>query len=206
MTKLNRIIIHTMGYLILGLGIMLIIKTKIGSFPYDATVYYLMKIINVKEIDFGITSIITGGIITIINFILIRKKEVFFSFLLILVFGFVLSFWGWFLPDSIYQGTFHLDFLIALLGITIVSIALAIIIQNKRFPTSPPEMSLIYLIGKTKNPFISKLIIELTFILIALIMAFILNDFSQITWFSLVTIPLSSVLIHIFNKFIIKIN
>ena len=150
MTKLNRVIIHTMGYLILGLGIMLIIKTKIGSFPYDATVYYLMKIINVKEIDFGITSIITGGIITIINFILIRKKEVFFSFLLILVFGFVLSFWGWVLPDSIYQGTFHLDFLIALLGITIVSIALAIIIQNKRFPTSPPEMSLI---GKTKNPF-----------------------------------------------------
>ncbi|MFA5692253.1 MAG: hypothetical protein WC907_01440 [Acholeplasmataceae bacterium] len=188
----------------MGLGITLMLRSRVGAFPYDSVIHYIQTIINIPEIDFGITSIFVGALITLINFFLIKNKKVFLSITLLLGFGYILKFWHYVIPNNIYQETYYLNLLISLTGITITSVGIAMIIQLNDFPLSPTEVTLIYFKEKFKKTFYAKLFIETILIIIALILASFVKDFEQITLISIISIPISSMIVHAFDQLINK--
>lgn len=188
----------------MGLGITMMLKSKVGAFPYDSVIHYVQTLINIPKIDFGITSIIVGIFITTINFFLTKNKNVFLSIILLFGFGYILKFWHYIIPNTIYQETYFLNLLISLAGITIASIGISMIIQLKNFPLSPTEVTLIYFKQKFKNTFYAKLFVETILIIVALTLASFVKDFEQITLLSIISIPISSVIVHFFDQLINK--
>lgn len=193
-----RILLHIIGYLAIGLGVVLIYRANQGAYPIDAMSFYLSELI--PSLSIGNASIIINGAWVVLNFILIRKWHTLLSFLIVLSFGYIIDFWNlWILKDLVISGIVF-QILGALGGLILLGGGIALIMFNTKFPLTPSEVFFIWLNDKVKSTVKTKLMIEATLITMAITMAFIASDWSQIGWFTVIAVLTMGSVISIFQK------
>ncbi|MGI6644155.1 MAG: hypothetical protein ACOX28_00080 [Bacilli bacterium] len=219
----KRCLIYLIGAIILSFGVQLVIYTNIGSSPIDALDYYLARIFLqlFNNGDFsrissaiGIAYFVLATIITLLLIIITRDKKLFLIFLNIILLSFLIWSWG-FLFDSFPPLEMHylLKLLIAIIGIIILSFGVTLIIITD-LPAAHTEEIMKLLNKKTNNFFLSKLIIESVYIIlafIAMIISLVVIDggkveFTQISFFTILNLLLVSFFIWLFDLIFKKIR
>lgn len=202
----KRILIHLAGYLVMGLGVIFMYRALQGSFPYDAISHYITVLVNQSWMTLGFASMIFGTAYTLLNFAIMRKWQVFIGLIPVYTFGFVLNFWELIIPKGYSWGHPFLNGTMAIVGLFIYGLGIAMLLVNKKFPIAPSELMMMYLKVKLNNKtFLAKLIIEISLITIAMTLAWITQDFSQIGWFTFASVILIGPIIQFFEKFTVKL-
>jgi len=193
-----RVLLHVIGYLIIALGVVLIYRAEQGAYPIDAVSYYLNELI--PGIDLGIASIIINGAWVILNFILIRKWQTLGSFIIVFTFGYLINLWDWIIPANLTQYGLLLQIPLALSGLVLLGAGIALIMFNARFPLTPSEVCFLFVNEKVNSTVKTKLIIEVTMITIAITLAAIAGQFSQIGWLTIASVLTIGFIISFFQK------
>lgn len=211
---------HTLGSILIGLGVQTIIYSYLGAAPLDALTYYVTRIylqlFNQSNFDslyslIGITSLVVGTIVTFVLVLVQRKKQLIFTWLNILLVSLTIFLWGLLFNNFTPSDFFILRLVYGISGIAILSIGVTLTVVSG-LPAGPHEELLRLYNNKINNMFLSKLIVEGTYLVLAFIMMIISEividkstiNFSQVGWFTIVTIILSSGLIHILTSFFTK--
>ncbi len=206
MKLFRRILLHIFGFLIMTFAVSLILKTKQGAFPYDAISYYVSNLIDHPFFTIGVSSIIFGLIWVALNYILIKKVTVFWSLIIVFGFGYLMDFWLIYVLKDYAVSETWLNVVFALVGLVLLGFSLAIIISNKSLPLAPSEVFMVHITKYTKKSWLSKIYIEGVLILIAFILASISKEYTQLSWFTFVSVvtvgPVINFFQHIVSKFI----
>ncbi|MCK9235397.1 MAG: hypothetical protein WC225_04100 [Acholeplasmataceae bacterium] len=208
----HKIVIHTVGFIVVALGLSLIICSQLGAAPLDAMNYFLHILISksIPQITLGTVVIFTGIAATLFAFALNREKDMFISLIFIFVVGLFID--GWMFLLNLLPTTFleHLATRIsfAAIGLIISSMGVALTILTG-LPASPYERIMLIIYAKTNNMVLSKLIIELTFLTAAIILGLITTRlFEQVYLFTIImTFTLGALISYftkIFKKTIVK--
>lgn len=205
MKLFKKIIVHVIGFSIMTFAVSLIVKSEQGAFPYDAISYYISQLIPHDFMTIGRASILFGSIWIILNFIVIKKAYVFWSFIIVLGFGSLMDIWFLTLLSS-YSAINHdlwFNVIMAFFGLILLGFSLSIIITNKTMPMAPSEVFLIHIKQFINKTWIAKVFIEIVMIVLAILLATIAKDFIQIGWFTLVSAFLLGPIIGQFEKIVV---
>ena len=218
-----RLLIHILGAILIGLGVQTVVYSSIGAAPLDALTYYLSRISlqlfansdfsHIKTM-LGILSLLVGTIVTIILWFIRKDKKLIFTWLNIALAALTIFTWG-ILFDSLLplKDIFYQKLLVGLSGIIVLSIGVFLTIISG-LPAGPHEELLKIYDEKIKNVFISKLIVEVTYLIlafIAMVISLVVIDkgsvkFDQVGWFTILTIVSVSILLHVYNVVYLKIK
>ena len=199
--KPKQFIQHALGLIVIALGIVLIVLPKLGASPLDALCYFIYKI---TPLSLGTVAILVGTIATILAYVLGSKKHIIISYLALLLMGTFVDVWK-FVFQMLIQNPDQLMFvriIMATLGILVVSLGVAMTITSGLSPL-PYERLLILLNKKIKNLGLSKIMIESTFLVLAITMGLITGLlFEQINVLTIVVVFTIGPCIHLFEKII----
>lgn len=202
MKLFKRLLLHVFGYAIVSFGISVIIQANIGLFPYDAISSYISDLLG-NKIGIGTASIIVSFIIAVLNFILIKKWRTFLSMMNAVIVGVLIDLFMILVSGISVTGTFY-PYIVGLVGLIISGIGIAVVIFNESLPVAPSEQLLIYLNTKTHRPLISKLIIEGSLLITAIILGVLTGNFEYITWVTFALIFLISPVVDLAYKVLKK--
>jgi uncharacterized membrane protein YczE len=204
MKLISRISLHIVGYFLMGLAVTLIYRSHQGAYPIDAMTYYVHLISNHPFITIGMASIILNTLWAVFNFILSKKPQMFLSLILVFTFGYMIDFWNvWILKDFYIEDAF-VQFLTGLSALILLSAAIALVTFNKRFPVTPSEAFLIFLADKLKHTAKAKILMELILTLIAITLALISWNFTQLGWLTVASVLFIGYIILFFQKIFSK--
>ena len=123
-STIKRILLLLLSYFLIAFGVEVVLVTKIGCSAIDSFNYYLGSLIG---INMGISSMITGTIITLILFIIKKDKKLLVSFSGIFGIGlifYLIDYLVGFIPISfsleVWSWTYLVRVLLAFIGINIV--------------------------------------------------------------------------------------
>ena len=196
------------GLIFYGLGIAGIVIAGLGASPIDAFSYYLNKL--VPAINQGYWLAIVNLTIAIILFIILKKIRLIFSIGIALITGIFVN-----LGLIIFRQVLNLNstelisniyvaILVASIGIIMMAFGIAWMIVNNSLVSPYDELS-IYLQTLTNNYALSKMILDGTFLILAIIVGLIYGKvFEQINVFSIVVVlglgPLINIFVKLFKK------
>lgn len=218
-----RLIIHLLGATFIAFGVQSIIYSSLGAAPLDALNTYLAKI-HVQlfgssseiQVVIGIYSFVVGTLVTLILFIIQREKRLIWTWLNIVLVSIIISLWGLVYKTPLASGAVTMQkILFGSIGVFSISFGVFLTISTG-LPPGPHEELLNFYNKKINNLLISKLIVEITYLLLAVLAMVIYVllttgisnfedlDFSQIGYFTIIAVVGVSLLIYLFN-FIYKI-
>lgn len=205
-----KIFEHIFGFILISLGIVFVLTAQLGAGPMDAFNYYLSEIISKNHPFFtvGRVAILNGLFAVILSYILSKDYKVLISFIFIFIVGNFIDIWIYlfgFVPDTWFI-SFTSRFLLASIGILILGVGVALTV-NTGYPPSPFESLLLVLDKRINNISITKVLIDGSYLIVALILGYIYGDMlEQIGIFTVVLTLFTGVIVKYFSKHIIKIK
>ncbi len=211
MTHLKKIALHTMGFIVIALGIANILTSKLGASPIDAFNYFLHNIIVtiLPDITIGTVIIFTGLFVTLLAFIFNKNKDMIVSAIFLFVVGIFVDMWLFvlgFIPDSL-ATLIVIRIMMATIGMLLCAFGVAVTILTG-LPASPYERLMLVIYGKIKRLAVSKIIVEGSFFVLAVILGLITHRlFEQVHIFTVVMTFMMGILVSMFthilkNKFL----
>jgi uncharacterized protein len=204
----NKIILHTLGFIVIALGISNILTSKLGASPVDAFNYFFHKIlINfIPEITLGTIVIITGLIVTLLAFIFNKNKNMMISAIFLFVVGIFVDLWMFllgYIPDQVIS-LMIVRILLAVSGMLLCSFGVAITILTG-IPASPYERLMLVIYEKNNNLAVAKIIVEGSFFLIAVALGLLTQSLlEQVNVFTIVMTFSIGPLVLLFSNMIKK--
>jgi uncharacterized membrane protein YczE len=199
---------HIIGFIILSLGIVLVIAAELGAGSMDAFNYYTNALLanHLSWITLGRVAILNGVFVIFLSFILSGDKKVFISFIWIFITGTFIDFWTLivgYIPDAFYA-TLVMKLIFAISGVSIIGFGVALTLDSG-YPPSPFEYLLIILDKKIKNIAITKIFIDVTYLVLAIVLGYFYGDiFEQIGLFTIILTLFTGVLVKHFSNQIDK--
>lgn len=204
----KKIILHTLGFIVIALGISTIITSKLGASPIDAFNYFLHKIIVdfIPSLTLGTIIIFTGLAVTLLAFIFNKNKNMLISAIFLFVVGIFVDMWMFllgYIPDEILNlMVFRL--ILAISGMLFCSFGVAVTILTG-LPASPYERLMLVIHERINNLAISKIIVEGSFFLIAIALGLLTQSlFEQVNVFTIVMTFSIGPLVLLFSNIIKK--
>jgi len=192
-----------LGFVIISLGIVGVIFSRLGATPVDAFNYYIYTL---TPLSLGTIVIFTGLFVTLLAFIFNPTKDIIISASFIFLVGILID--GWKLvfelvPLSLYDNLL-IRIVMASLSLVLIAFGVAVTITTG-LATSPYEKLMMVLNKKIKSVQFSKMIIEGTFLLLAVILGIITDQlFDQINVFTVLLVLVNGPLIGMFARMIDK--
>lgn len=207
------------GTLIYTLGVAGLVVAGHGAGPIDASAYF-------SSVLFGLTP---GAWIIIINSLLVitlliakKKLKVLLNFLMLVASGYLIDFWIFIFEklfnfslvgNELIQGTtialnngFLMGLLVAVIGFIAIGVGVAILILNNVI-LSPLDEFTVFIASFTKKYFHAKVLIDASFLTLALVLGLILGMAEvkkQINFFSIIIVfglgPFINLILDYFNK------
>lgn len=208
MTYTKKIILHTLGFIIIALGISNILTSKLGASPIDAFNYFLHKIVInfIPSLTLGTVIIFTGLVVTLLAFIFNKNKNMIISAIFLFVVGIFVDMWMFilgYIPDQIVN-LMMIRILLALSGMLLCSFGVAVTILTG-LPASPYERMMLVIHEKINNLAIAKIIVEGSFFLIAITLGLLTQSlFEQVNIFTIVMTFSIGPLVLLFSNMIKK--
>ncbi|WP_047984351.1 YczE/YyaS/YitT family protein [Ornithinibacillus californiensis] len=156
--------IYVIGIMILTLGIMLTIQSKLGTSPFDALLVGLYR-------TFGLTigswEIVVGATMVIMNAIALKARPEYLAILTSLITGIGIDTWlfvlgDWLIGEHLFEQT-----LLVSVGILFTGLGIAVYLESG-FAPNPMDRSMVILTDKTGWSFSkSRAIISIVLVIIA---------------------------------------
>lgn len=218
-----KLIVHIIGSIFIGFGVQSIIYSSLGAAPLDALTAYLAKIhvhlfSGNLQVIVGIYSLTIGTLLTLILFLFRREKKLIFTWLNIALVAGIISLWGILFKNPIESNSITgIQIVFGVVGIISIAFGVSLTITTG-LPPGPHEELLNRYDERLNNLFLSKLIIEVTYLIMAVITMIIYVslttsitsirdlDFTQIGYFTIITVIGISGLVFVFNFVIEKIQ
>jgi uncharacterized membrane protein YczE len=204
----NKIILHTLGFIVIALGISNILTSKLGASPVDAFNYFFHKIVSnfLPAITLGTIIIITGLLVTLLAFVFNKNKNMMISAIFLFVVGIFVDMWMLllgYIPDQILS-LMIIRILLAISGMLLCSFGVAVTILTG-LPPSPYERLMLVIHEKINNLAIAKIMVEGSFFLIAVILGLLTQSlFEQVNIFTIVMTFSIGPLVLLFSNMIKK--
>lgn len=202
------------GMLFYSFGVSAIVFSGLGASPIDAATYYINQIIPVFDnlipnfTGQGIWLIIFNMIIALVLFIIFRKKSLWINVLVSIAIGilFTLGMFTYGILFSSIVGNIYLMILIAFVGINFMAFGIAYLASKSLYGTPFDELA-IKLEETVKKYYLSKIILDGSFLLIAFILGLIYrNVFEQIDFFTVIVLAFLGPFINMYINIIKKID
>lgn len=207
MTK--RIIIHIFGLFFLAFGIAVIASTELGSQPLDAFNKFSSSIVSGvinREFTFGAMTFVTNATLAFIVLALKRDPKILICLLVSLILSLFIDFWvmGYqYVITNLIANSLLFRVVINFAGIASIVLATSILILNDLI-LSPYDEFILYVADKAKTYRLGRLIVDGSFLIMAIILGLILNGinndklflFTQISYFTIILIILLPILIN----------
>ncbi len=201
---------HIMGFIILSLGIVFVIQARLGAGAIDAFNFYVAELLNDRFpfITIGRIAIINGIFATLLAYLLSKDKKVFIGIIFIFIVGNFIDAWQWlfsFVPE-VWFSTFLMRLILASVGVIVIAIGVSFTILSG-YPPSPFERLLLVLDKKINNLSVTKIFIDGTYLIFAIILGLIYRDvFNQIGLFTIVLTFLTGFLVKHFSYHINRLK
>jgi uncharacterized membrane protein YczE len=196
---LKKYIIHFLGLVLIPLGIVMIVNSKIGSFPWDAMSMFANELWSLifPGIELWLTTFINGAILAVIVVILYKNPKYFMTLIMILITSLFFDWFNRLFSLFTYSNNVFLAIIMALLGMVVMAIGINLTILSGLM-ASAVESAMMFIDKFTKNLFLSKLLLESMFLIIAIILGLIAgNLWDYIGPFTLVAILSASTFVSI---------
>jgi len=199
----KKIVIHILGFVTISLGIVGVIFSRLGATPVDAFNYYIYTL---TPLSLGTIVIITGLVVALLAFIFSPTKDIIISISFIFLVGVLIDGWKFLfemIPLEFYNG---LMVRIGMASLSLILIAFGVAVTiTTGLVTSPYEKLMLVLNKKINSVQYSKMIIEGTFLLLAIILGIWTNQlFDQINVFTVLLVFVNGPLIGMFARMINK--
>ena len=199
----KKIVIHILGFVTISLGIVGVIFSRLGATPVDAFNYYIYTL---TPLSLGTIVIITGLVVALLAFIFSPTKDIIISISFIFLVGVLIDGWKFLfemIPLEFYNG---LMVRIGMASLSLILIAFGVAVTiTTGLVTSPYEKLMLVLSKKINSVQYSKMIIEGTFLLLAIILGIWTNQlFDQINVFTVLLVFVNGPLIGMFARMINK--
>src|SRR5690554_477335 len=202
MTK--RILVNLLGAIFISLGIRFIITAGFGAFPIDSTSYFINSL-SKDVVSLGMANFIVNFSLIIIGYFLSKNYKVFFGIILTFGISLLLDLWDiTIVPYISSNGTVWFRLLLSFFGVAFIAIGSSLTIVTRMFVTPVDQMMVIF--NKWfKSLFLSKLVLETAFLIVAVILGLIAGKlWEQIHWFTFIGIlilsPMIQFIYHYINK------
>lgn len=201
---------HLIGLVILAFGIIGIVRAKLGAAPIDAFNYFLYRLLEKNGINVTLGTIVfsVGTFSTLLTYILTKDKTLLVSFGLLFVLSVFIDGWDLLfglIPEVVIG---HLGFRIPLVifSFMIVNVGVAMTMSTG-LPTMPYERLLVHIDQNINNLSISKIFIDGTFLILAIILGLYLDIlFEQVFIMTVVIAFFTGFFVKRFLKVIQKIE
>jgi uncharacterized membrane protein YczE len=161
-------VIHISGFIMVSLGVVGIIYAGLGASPIDAFNYFMFVI---TPLSLGTMAVLTGLVVALIGFIFDRKKDILLSISFLFLVGVFIDFWKYLfdlLPSSLFDNLM-IQIPLSLSSLIVIAIGTAMTITTG-LSVSPYERLMNVIDRKIHSIRYSKMIIEGTFFLIAILL------------------------------------
>jgi uncharacterized membrane protein YczE len=208
MTHTKKIILHTLGFIIIALGISNILTSKLGASPVDAFNYFLHKIISsfIPSLTLGTIIIFTGLLVTLLAFIFNKNNNMIISAMFLFVVGIFVDMWMFlfgYVPNQVLS-LIVIRIFLAVSGMLLCSFGVAITILTG-LPASPYERLMLVIHEKINNLAVSKVIVEGSFFLLAVSLGLLTQSLlEQVNVFTIVMTFSIGPLVLLFSNMIKK--
>ncbi|AUD65206.1 hypothetical protein BK011_05730 [Tenericutes bacterium MZ-XQ] len=205
-----RVLLHTLGFIIIALGISSILNSNLGASPIDAFNYFLQKIVVefIPWATIGRVIIFTGLVVTLLTFLLNLEYDMLISAIFLFVVGIFVDGWNALfalIPIEI-TSLLAIKILMASLGMMLCAFGVAITILTG-LPASPYERLMLVIYKKIKVLSLSKIIVEGSFFIIAVILGLMTKSlFEQVHVFTVIMTFMMGILVGMFTHILKKIN
>ncbi|MFH5880921.1 YczE/YyaS/YitT family protein [Liberiplasma polymorphum] len=181
MSKAINITLYFLGFLIIGLGVILVIKSNFGAGPWDTTTYNLSHLLG---ITIGTASALING--TILAVVIIYNKKLKYFFILVPIFSVAISidFWDLIVFDNFIVINIFYRTLLFIIGVFVLTFGLALVYVT-RYPAMIFEEFTFVLMKLLRiNSFlVTRIIIESLAITLAIIFGFMASiGFGQVNY------------------------
>ncbi len=167
----KKLTIHMSGFIIISIGIVGIIMSRLGAAPIDAFNYFVYLL---TPLSLGTIAILTGLFAALLAFMIEKKKDIWISIVFLFLIGAMIDLWKYLfemLPTELLD-SFYFRIPLAVLSLIVVSYGVSLTIISG-LPSSPFERLLLALTKYTKNLTLTKIAIEGTFLIFAIILGVI---------------------------------
>lgn len=174
MTK--KVIIHVLGLFFLAFGVSSIVLAKLGAAPLDAVNQFISELTK-GTLTLGIATFISNAIMTMIILAFTRKPKILISLVISLILSGFIDLWVYFY--SFVPGDLMINVLfriiIVIVAILVITVSTGVLIFNNLI-LSPYDEFVLFISNKAKSYQKGRLIVDVGFLSIAIILGFILNN------------------------------
>ncbi|MDO9629566.1 MAG: hypothetical protein Q7I99_06670 [Acholeplasmataceae bacterium] len=203
----KKVFYHVIGFVLVAFGIVGIIFSRLGASPIDAFNYFLYTL---TPLSLGTVAVLLGLTVSLVCFLIEKKKDMIYSVIFLFIIGILIDSWKFlfeFIPADVLI-SFYFRIPLAIFSLFVVCFGVAITMTTG-LPSLPFERLLYIINKKVKSIKWTKIMIEGTFFIFAVILGTITNQlFEQVHVFTVVLVmftgPLISMFIDIINKKRIK--
>lgn len=189
--------------MMVSLGIVGIIYASLGASPIDAFNYFMFVI---TPLSLGTMAILTGLFVAIIGFIFDRRKDIILSISFLFLVGIMIDIWKFMfdlLPERLFDYLW-IQIPLSIISLIVIAIGTAMTITTG-LSVSPYERLMNVIDRKIHSIKYSKMIIEGTFFLIAIILGFITKlIWTQVNIMTLMMVLFNGPLVQFFQQKILK--
>lgn len=200
---LKKIIIQLLGFFIVALGIVGIIYSRLGAAPIDAFNYFVYTI---TPLSLGTLTVMSGVMVAVICFIVERKWSIIFSVLFLFTVGIFVDAWKYMfdLIPQVWFSELYIRIPLALVSLILITFGVALTISTG-LTMAPYEQLMLIIDRKVHNLGLSKMLIEGTFLLMAVALGIYTKQlWDQVFVMTLVITLVNGPLSHKFVKLIKK--
>lgn len=189
------------GFFLISFGIVGIIMSKLGAAPIDAFNYFMYVL---TPLSLGTWAVITGIFAALISFLIDKKADILVSIAILFMIGALIDTWKYLfemLPIGLLESYFF-RIPLALSSLIIVSFGVALTLISG-LPSSPFERLLLSLNKWIHNLSLTKIMIEGTFLILAIILGLVTQElFTQVHVFTVILTFSIGPLVSMFMKLI----
>ena len=203
MTNYKNILLHTIGFITIALGIANIISAKLGASPIDAFNYFLYNITSniIPSITLGTVIIFTGLFVTALTFMINKNKDMIISGIFLFVVGVFVDMWMFligYLPDA-FMSLLIVRILMATIGMLLCALGVSITILTG-LPASPYERLMLVVYKRINNLSLSKIVVEGSFFILAVTLGLLTNRlFEQVHIFTILMTFMIGIFVSMFT-------
>ena len=200
---LKKIIAQLLGFFVISIGIVGIIYSKFGAAPIDAFNYFVYTI---TPLSLGTVTVLSGVLVAIICFIVERKWSILFSVLFLFTVGIFVDLWKYIfdLLPQVWFEDLWVRIPLALISLVFITFGVAITISTG-LTMAPYEQMMLIIDRKVHNLGLSKMLIEGTFLLMAIFLGIYTKQlWDQVFIMTIVITLVNGPLSHQFVKLIKK--
>ncbi|MDI6452066.1 hypothetical protein [Peloplasma aerotolerans] len=200
---IKKIMIHLSGFMFIALGIVGVIFSRVGATPLDAFNYFVYTL---TPLTLGTIAVISGLVVSTIAYLLDPKKDMLISIGFLFLVGLFIDGWKFLFEIIFPLGIDSFFIRIPLAGFSLISITFgAALTLTTGLASSPFERLLIIINRKVNNLMLSKIMMEGTFLILAVIMGLITGLlFEQVHVYTLILVlgigPFISMFVDLINK------